>query len=198
MAAGYRPCRRCKPTEDPLSLRHALAIRRACARSARSSPPRGSSAWSNSSWLIASERETQTRLHWRCRLRRGATAEPRLPLHQVSARLTILTAVALVTLLLKKTKIGLAFRSWVVTLACAPVSTAQQAGELDYAPAFQLGHPKAFELANRLVDILVNGSLASYSRIIHKALVHRPPVIGLGTAGVVAAVLILRVLAIRA
>ncbi|WP_377290170.1 aspartate aminotransferase family protein [Rhizobium sp. SG2393] len=29
----------------------------------------------------------------------------------------------------------------------------QQAGELDYAPAFQLGHPKAFELANRLIDI---------------------------------------------
>ncbi|KQY15322.1 aspartate aminotransferase family protein [Rhizobium sp. Root482] len=29
----------------------------------------------------------------------------------------------------------------------------EQAGELDYAPAFQLGHPKAFELANRLIDI---------------------------------------------
>ena len=29
----------------------------------------------------------------------------------------------------------------------------QQAGELDYAPAFQMGHPKAFELANRLVDM---------------------------------------------
>lgn len=29
----------------------------------------------------------------------------------------------------------------------------QQAGELDYAPAFQIGHPKAFELANRLIDI---------------------------------------------
>ena len=29
----------------------------------------------------------------------------------------------------------------------------EQAGELDYAPAFQLGHPKAFELANRLVDL---------------------------------------------
>ena len=29
----------------------------------------------------------------------------------------------------------------------------QQAGELDYAPAFQMGHPKAFELANRLIDI---------------------------------------------
>ena len=30
---------------------------------------------------------------------------------------------------------------------------ATQAGELDYAPAFQMGHPKAFELANRLVDL---------------------------------------------
>jgi beta-alanine--pyruvate transaminase len=29
----------------------------------------------------------------------------------------------------------------------------QQAGELDYAPAFQMGHPKAFELANRLTDL---------------------------------------------
>jgi beta-alanine--pyruvate transaminase len=29
----------------------------------------------------------------------------------------------------------------------------EQAAELDYAPAFQMGHPKAFELANRLVDI---------------------------------------------
>ncbi|MBP2548805.1 beta-alanine--pyruvate transaminase [Neorhizobium galegae] len=33
----------------------------------------------------------------------------------------------------------------------------EQAGELDYAPAFQLGHPKAFELANRLVDIAPEG-----------------------------------------
>ena len=32
-----------------------------------------------------------------------------------------------------------------------------QAGELDYAPAFQLGHPKAFELANRLVDLAPQG-----------------------------------------
>ena len=32
-----------------------------------------------------------------------------------------------------------------------------QAGELDYAPAFQLAHPKAFELANRLVDIAPEG-----------------------------------------
>ncbi len=29
----------------------------------------------------------------------------------------------------------------------------QQAGELDYAPAFQMGHPKAFELAARLRDM---------------------------------------------
>ncbi|AJY45679.1 aspartate aminotransferase family protein [Martelella endophytica] len=33
----------------------------------------------------------------------------------------------------------------------------EQAGELDYAPAFQLGHPKAFELANRLVDLAPKG-----------------------------------------
>nr|WP_297350233.1 aspartate aminotransferase family protein [uncultured Caldimonas sp.] len=29
----------------------------------------------------------------------------------------------------------------------------QQAGELDYAPPFQMGHPKAFELAERLVKL---------------------------------------------
>jgi len=29
----------------------------------------------------------------------------------------------------------------------------QQAEEMDYAPAFQMGHPKVFELANRLVDL---------------------------------------------
>jgi beta-alanine--pyruvate transaminase len=43
---------------------------------------------------------------------------------------------------------------------CRPKITeaiAAQAGELDYAPAFQLGHPKAFELANRLVDIAPEG-----------------------------------------
>ncbi|MGG6896496.1 aspartate aminotransferase family protein [Rhizobium sp. BR 315] len=43
---------------------------------------------------------------------------------------------------------------------CRPKITeaiGQQAGELDYAPAFQLGHPKAFELANRLVDIAPEG-----------------------------------------
>ncbi|UYO01452.1 MAG: aspartate aminotransferase family protein [Devosia sp.] len=34
---------------------------------------------------------------------------------------------------------------------------ARQAAELDYAPAFQMGHPKAFELANRLVDIAPEG-----------------------------------------
>ncbi|HWK65973.1 MAG TPA: aspartate aminotransferase family protein [Rhizobiaceae bacterium] len=32
-----------------------------------------------------------------------------------------------------------------------------QAGELDYAPAFQMGHPIVFELANRLVDIAPAG-----------------------------------------
>ncbi|MFD2647890.1 aspartate aminotransferase family protein [Devosia albogilva] len=34
---------------------------------------------------------------------------------------------------------------------------AKQAAELDYAPAFQMGHPKAFELANRIVDIAPQG-----------------------------------------
>ena len=34
---------------------------------------------------------------------------------------------------------------------------ANQAAELDYAPAFQMGHPKAFELANRIVDIAPQG-----------------------------------------
>ena len=33
----------------------------------------------------------------------------------------------------------------------------KQAAELDYAPAFQIGHPKAFELANRLVDLAPDG-----------------------------------------
>jgi len=33
----------------------------------------------------------------------------------------------------------------------------EQAGELDYAPAFQMGHPIAFEFANRLVDIAPKG-----------------------------------------
>ena len=33
----------------------------------------------------------------------------------------------------------------------------QQAAELDYAPAFQMGHPLAFELANRLIDIAPEG-----------------------------------------
>ncbi len=32
-----------------------------------------------------------------------------------------------------------------------------QAGELDYAPAFQMGHPKAFEFANRLVAMAPEG-----------------------------------------
>lgn len=34
---------------------------------------------------------------------------------------------------------------------------ANQAAELDYAPAFQMGHPKAFELANRIIDIAPKG-----------------------------------------
>jgi beta-alanine--pyruvate transaminase len=33
----------------------------------------------------------------------------------------------------------------------------RQVEELDYAPAFQMGHPKAFELANRLVDLTPDG-----------------------------------------
>ena len=33
----------------------------------------------------------------------------------------------------------------------------RQAAEMDYAPAFQMGHPAAFELANRLVDIAPQG-----------------------------------------
>ncbi|WP_343115876.1 aspartate aminotransferase family protein [Ostreiculturibacter nitratireducens] len=32
-----------------------------------------------------------------------------------------------------------------------------QAAELDYAPAFQMGHPLAFELANRIIDIAPEG-----------------------------------------
>ena len=34
---------------------------------------------------------------------------------------------------------------------------AEQAAEMDYAPAFQMGHPKAFELANALVQIAPQG-----------------------------------------
>lgn len=33
----------------------------------------------------------------------------------------------------------------------------RQAAELDYAPAFQMGHPAAFELANRIIDIAPKG-----------------------------------------
>jgi len=33
----------------------------------------------------------------------------------------------------------------------------QQAGEMDFAPPFQMGHPKAFELAERLVEITPPG-----------------------------------------
>lgn len=43
---------------------------------------------------------------------------------------------------------------------CRPRITAaiqEQAAEMDYAPAFQMGHPKAFELANRLIGIAPEG-----------------------------------------
>jgi beta-alanine--pyruvate transaminase len=43
---------------------------------------------------------------------------------------------------------------------CRPKITeaiARQAGELDYAPAFQMGHPVAFELANRLIGVAPKG-----------------------------------------
>ncbi|MCQ8780889.1 aspartate aminotransferase family protein [Mangrovibrevibacter kandeliae] len=43
---------------------------------------------------------------------------------------------------------------------CRPKITeaiAQQAGELDYAPAFQMGHPKAFELAAKLAALAPSG-----------------------------------------
>ncbi len=43
---------------------------------------------------------------------------------------------------------------------CRPKITeaiAQQAAELDYAPAFQMGHPKAFELATQLVQLAPQG-----------------------------------------
>ncbi len=36
-------------------------------------------------------------------------------------------------------------------------AVAAQARELDYAPAFQFGHPKAFELASRIVDFMPDG-----------------------------------------
>ncbi len=36
-------------------------------------------------------------------------------------------------------------------------AVSKQLTELDYAPAFQMGHPKAFELANRLVDMAPDG-----------------------------------------
>ncbi|WP_295536106.1 aspartate aminotransferase family protein [uncultured Thioclava sp.] len=43
---------------------------------------------------------------------------------------------------------------------CRPLITEaiqKQAAEMDYAPAFQMGHPMAFELANRLIDIAPEG-----------------------------------------
>ena len=41
----------------------------------------------------------------------------------------------------------------------APIVDAirQAAGELDYAPAFQMGHPKVFELANRVIGLAPDG-----------------------------------------
>jgi beta-alanine--pyruvate transaminase len=49
---------------------------------------------------------------------------------------------------------------WVNAGHCRPRITEavrNQVAELDYAPAFRIGHPKAFELANRLVDIAPEG-----------------------------------------
>ena len=43
---------------------------------------------------------------------------------------------------------------------CRPLITEaiqKQAAEMDYAPAFQMGHPIAFELANRIIDIAPKG-----------------------------------------
>ncbi|MBC7676278.1 MAG: aspartate aminotransferase family protein [Rhodoferax sp.] len=43
---------------------------------------------------------------------------------------------------------------------CRPKITeaiARQAAEMDYAPAFQMGHPAAFELANRIIDMAPKG-----------------------------------------
>ena len=43
---------------------------------------------------------------------------------------------------------------------CRPLITEaiqSQAGEMDYAPAFQMGHPLVFEFANRLIDIAPKG-----------------------------------------
>ena len=34
----------------------------------------------------------------------------------------------------------------------------KQLTELDYAPAFQYGHPKAFQLANRIKELMPKGS----------------------------------------
>ncbi|MCC0029917.1 MAG: aspartate aminotransferase family protein [Brucellaceae bacterium] len=36
-------------------------------------------------------------------------------------------------------------------------AVSEQVGQLDYAPAFQMGHPKVFELASRLTDITPDG-----------------------------------------
>ena len=51
---------------------------------------------------------------------------------------------------------------------CRPRITAaiaEQAAEMDYAPAFQMGHPKAFELANRLIGHRARGDGA---RVLHQ------------------------------
>ncbi len=36
-------------------------------------------------------------------------------------------------------------------------AVSQQLKQLDYSPAFQFGHPKAFQLANRVVDFMPEG-----------------------------------------
>jgi beta-alanine--pyruvate transaminase len=40
---------------------------------------------------------------------------------------------------------------------------AQQAAELDYAPPFQMGHPKAFELADKVAKLTPAGLSKSSS-----------------------------------
>jgi len=46
----------------------------------------------------------------------------------------------------------------------------RQVAELDYAPAFQMGHPKAFELANRLVDMAPEGMAHDPADLLRTAL----------------------------
>ena len=56
-----------------------------------------------------------------------------------------------------------------------------QVAQLDYAPAFQMGHPKAFELANRLVDLTPDGMnycfYTNSDRSVETALRWRLPII---------------------